>query len=190
MTIVSLNPQSLWTPVLWGWGRTPRSCTLYAFTLNLQWLKPHTSPEEDVYRNPSSVEIRALGLHQQNVFQSLDASRSVWEDVECKLRCNNCRGVSYPRRAFRPAFEVSGISETWCRSTMRVMVISLRTPQSSGKSIESSWEYLDALETGLGVPTSCPGAPRKALKHPQQAWETPGSTSNHCTAVWEQWHHL
>ena len=48
-------------------------------------IAPHTAPHT---------------LHQQNVFESLGASRSVWEDVECKYRCVNFRRVSDPRRAF------------------------------------------------------------------------------------------
>ena len=52
-------------------------------------------------------------LHQQNVFQSLEDSRSVWQDAECKLRSVNFRRVSDPRRAFRPAFRVTGISDNW-----------------------------------------------------------------------------
>jgi len=34
-----------------------------------------------------------VALHQQNVCLSLEASRSVWEDVECKLRCFNNRSI-------------------------------------------------------------------------------------------------
>jgi len=55
-------------------------------------------------------------LHQQNVFKSLGASRSVWEDVEWKLRCVKFRRVSDPRRAFQPVFGVTGISDDWYRS--------------------------------------------------------------------------
>ena len=61
--------------------------------------------------NPTDHYLQVcLTSHQQNVFQSLGASRSVWEDVECKLRCVNFRRVSDCRRAFRPAFGVTEIS--------------------------------------------------------------------------------
>jgi hypothetical protein len=48
------------------------------------------------------------GIHQQNVLWSLEASGSVSDDVECKLRWVNFRGVSDPRRAFLPALRVTG----------------------------------------------------------------------------------
>jgi len=48
---------------------------------------------------------------QQNVFLSLEASSSVWEEVECKLRFVNFRRVSDPRRAFLPAFKQTRISD-------------------------------------------------------------------------------
>jgi len=54
--------------------------------------------------------------HQQNVFQSLEDSRSVWQDVECKLRSVNFRRVSDPGRVFRQAFRVTGISDDRYRS--------------------------------------------------------------------------
>jgi len=49
--------------------------------------------------------------HQQNVFLSLEASRSVWEDVECKLRCVKFKRVSDLRRAFLPAVRVTGSAD-------------------------------------------------------------------------------
>jgi len=79
-------------------------------------------------------------LHQQNVFPLLEAPRSVWEDVECKLRSINFRRVSDPRRAFCPALGVTGISDDWYRSTMGVIVISLGTRQSAGENFGCTWE--------------------------------------------------
>jgi len=64
-------------------------------------------------------------LHQQNVFLTLGASRSVWEEGECKLRSANSRRESHPRRAFRPAFRVPGISDALYWSTIGADVISL-----------------------------------------------------------------
>jgi hypothetical protein len=55
--------------------------------------------------------------HQQNVFWSLEAFRSVLEDVECKLRSVNFRRVSGHRRAFLPAFRVIGSADDKPRST-------------------------------------------------------------------------
>jgi hypothetical protein len=62
-------------------------------------------------------------LHQQNEFSSLQASRCVWEDVECKLICVNFRRVSDRRRVFLLAFRVTGSTddkpgstwECWCQ---------------------------------------------------------------------------
>ena len=40
VAIVAMNPRSLWTPLLWGWGSTTRSCTVCTFTISLQWRQP------------------------------------------------------------------------------------------------------------------------------------------------------
>jgi len=50
-------------------------------------------------------------LHQQNVFELLEASRGVWENVECKLRCINFRRVSDPERPSLTAFRVTGSAD-------------------------------------------------------------------------------
>ena len=112
-------------------------------------------------------------LHQQNVFYSLGASRSVWENVECKLRCVNFRRVSDPRRAFWLAFQVPRICDEcyWCM--MVVIVISLPTPCSTRENFRSTWEHLgvtaisqEELATSLGVPTTCWGAGGSAKGKP------------------------
>jgi len=56
-----------------------------------------------------SIQIHQViwDIHQQNVFKSQEASRSVWEDVECKLKCVNFRRVSDPRRIFLLALRVT-----------------------------------------------------------------------------------
>jgi len=46
----------------------------------------------------------------------MGASRSVWEVVECKLETVNFWTVSEPRRAFRPAFGICGLSDDRYRS--------------------------------------------------------------------------
>jgi len=56
--------------------------------------------------------------------------------VECKLRCVNFSRVSDPRRAFLPAFRVTG---------------------SAG---DKPGKHLGAPATNLGVPATCLGAPR------------------------------
>jgi len=60
--------------------------------------------------------------------------------VECKLRSINVRSESDLRRAFRPAFGVTGISDDWYSSTMGVIVI--------------VWEHVGAPERTLGAPGS------------------------------------
>jgi hypothetical protein len=86
--------------------------------------------------------------------------------VECKLRCVNVRRVLDCRRAFRPAFRVSEITDDGYRSTMRMIVIKLGTRRSTGENFEFSCEYLGApatslevLTTSLGVLTTSLGAP-------------------------------
>jgi len=84
---------------------------------NLEWLLVSQGVCTCLGRVPMTTACKlysadhADALHQQNVFESLGASRSVWEDEECKLRCINFRRVSDPRRAFRPAFGVTEISD-------------------------------------------------------------------------------
>jgi len=56
--------------------------------------------------------------------------------VECKLRCINVRGESDPRRAFRPAFGGTEISDDWYRCTMGVIEISLGIYWSTGENLE------------------------------------------------------
>ena len=77
-------------------------------------------PMTDNYTLPVAQATGRIAWHQQNVFQPLEASRSVWEDVECKLRCVNFRRVSDRRRAFLPALRVTGSADdkpgsTWER---------------------------------------------------------------------------
>jgi hypothetical protein len=58
--------------------------------------------------------------------------------VECKLRRVNFRRVSDPRRAFRPAFGVNGISDDWYRITMEVVVKSLGAPATVAQPMRES----------------------------------------------------
>jgi len=81
---------------------------------------------------------------------SLGASRIVWEDVECKFRSVNFRRVADPRRAFRPAFGVTGISDDCYGSTMGAVVKSLGAPgtvaqpmQESQTNSERCWVLMD-----------------------------------------------
>ena len=76
--------------------------------------------------------------------------------MECKLRCINFRRVSDPRRAFRPAIRVTGISDDCYRSTMGVIVIGLGTPRSARENFGCTWEHLGAPTTSLGAP-GCAG---------------------------------
>jgi len=75
----------------------------------------------------------------------------------CKLKCANFRRVSDPRRAFRPAFKVTEITDDLYRSTMGVIVISLGTPRSAGEKFGCAWEHLGVPATSLGVPTTVTG---------------------------------
>jgi len=101
-------------------------------------------------------------VHQHNVFYSLEDSRSVREDEECKLRCINCRRVSDPRRGFRPAFRVTGISDDCNRNTMGVSVIGLGTPLSTRENVGCTWEHLRVPAIRLGAPITTLEAPGSA----------------------------
>jgi hypothetical protein len=57
-----------------------------------------------------------LAQNQHNVFQSWEASRCVWENVECNHRSTNCRRVTDSRWTLVPAFNVTGISNDSTRS--------------------------------------------------------------------------
>jgi len=58
--------------------------------------------------------------------------------VECKLRSVNLRRVSDHRRAFRPALRVSGISDDWYGSTIRVVVKILGAPGTVAQPMRES----------------------------------------------------
>jgi len=60
--------------------------------------------------------------------------------MECKLRRVNFGRVLDPRRAFQPAFRLTGISDDWYRSTMGVIAISLGARRSAGENVGCTWE--------------------------------------------------
>lgn len=74
-------------------------------------------------------------LQQQYVFWSLEASMSVWENVECKLSSVNIRRVSDPWRVFRPAFGVTVISDARYSSTIWVIVTSWGICWHAGENV-------------------------------------------------------
>jgi len=96
--------------------------------------------------------------------------------VECKHRCVNFRSVSDPRRAFRPAFRVTEISDDWYRSTMGVIVLSLETPRSAGENFGCTWEHLGAPATSLGPPATSLGAPATSLGGPTTSLGAPATS--------------
>jgi hypothetical protein len=129
--------------------------------------------------------------------------------VECKLRCINFRRVSDLRRAFRPAFRVTGISDDCYRSTIGVIVICLGTRLSARENCGCTWEHLGAPAMCMGAPTTSLGAPGSAgVKSGcaggksgcagdksecanDKPWSAGGksrSISNHSRAVWEKQH--
>jgi hypothetical protein len=104
----------------------------------------------------------------------MEDSRCVWDDAECTLRYLNLSRILDPRRAFLPAFRVTGISDDCYRSTMGVIVIDLGTPQSTwenygctcnhrqqaGERWQKSREHLWVPMTSLGAPATCLRAPQ------------------------------
>jgi hypothetical protein len=84
--------------------------------------------------------------HQLNTFQSLKASRSMWQKVECKLRYINVKRVSDPRRVFLPAFRVTGRTDY--------------KPGSLWESWRPTWKYRQhvwvSVSNGSRKPASSP----------------------------------
>ena len=131
--------------------------------------------------------------------------------MECKPGCVNVRRVSDPRRAFQPAFRVTGMSDNCYRSTMGVIVIGLGIPWSTGENFGCTWEHLGkpaislgALMTSLGAPGStgvksgctnnksgCASEKSGCTGHKsRRASDKSASVSNHSRAVWEKQHLL
>jgi hypothetical protein len=104
-------------------------------------------------------------LHQQNVFLSLEPSSSVWEDVECKLRCVNFRRVSDSRRAYLLASTVTGSAgdqpwsvnekpgRTWKRQwqTWKRRHQTSECRQHVWDHLESQWSILEITISSLGT---------------------------------------
>ena len=61
--------------------------------------------------------------------------------MECKLGSVNFRRVSDPKRAFRPAFVVTGISDDWYGSTMGAVVKRLGAPGTVVQPMRESQTY-------------------------------------------------
>jgi len=119
----------------------------------------------------SSLSWRASrALHQQNVFYSLEASKRVWEDVECKLRCINRRRVWDPRRAFLPAFRVNG-------STGDKVGSPIDKPGSTCECRRQTWERLEVRHGRCG---SNGGLPRLKANC-QNSWQ---SSATHTRLVY------
>ena len=84
--------------------------------------------------------------------------------MECKLRSVNFRRVSNPGRVFRPTFGITGISDDWYKSTMGVIVMSLRTHQCTRENFgalgstrerwQQVWEQLESQWSSLGKTSS------------------------------------
>jgi hypothetical protein len=61
--------------------------------------------------------------------------------MECKLVCVNFGRVSEQRRAFVPAFGVTGITDLWYSSIRGVNVGSLGTSWRAGENFGWTWEH-------------------------------------------------
>jgi len=111
------------------------NCTGKHLLPSMHIAKLHQLTESQLTELTSSL----VDEYQQNVFQLLEVFRSIWEDVECKLRCIKFRRVLDRRRKFQLAFRVTGIFDDWYRSTLWVIVISLGTPQSARENCGWTW---------------------------------------------------
>jgi len=106
------SPSPMWILTLLGWGWMN---TILSYSHGMPWgwwidtSDSYSTHQYDHFATGQCCNCRsARPLHQQNVFLSLEAIKSVWENVECKLRCVNFRRVSDPRRALLPDFRVTG----------------------------------------------------------------------------------
>jgi len=90
-------------------------------------------------------------VHQQNVFQSLKASRSVREDVECKPRCVNFRRVSDPRTGLLPAFRVTGTADDKPGSTSERWRQTWEHQRHVWEHLQSQWSSLGKTTSSLGM---------------------------------------
>jgi len=77
---------------------------------------------------------------------------------------------------------------------MGVIVISLKTPESTRENIGCTWEHLGAPATSLGTPMTCLRAlttsleaPTTCFKAPTTSLGSPWSTSDHCKTVSENY---
>jgi hypothetical protein len=128
-----------------------------------------------------------MQVHEVNEVWSLGASRSVWEDVECKLTYVNFRRVLDHRREFQLSFEVTGISDDWYRSIMGVCAMRCRTPQRPRENIRCTWEHLGMQATSVWAPTTIQRGPVKCLRAPWITAEHSGWTPSplsHCKCAW------
>jgi len=121
--------------------------------------------------------------------------RWVWNQRNLFLRSKPAPLVGYPdpllrvlRRAFWPAFQETGIPDDWYRSTIGVIVISLRTPQSARVNIGCTCHHLEVSTTSLGVPATTLGALTSNLGVPTTSLWAAWSASN--KGLWEKLHFL
>jgi hypothetical protein len=91
--------------------------------------------------------------------------------VECKLRSINFSRVLDSKRAFQPAFRVTGISDDMNSHSTEVIVISFGIPWNVAKNFVFIWKnlgvlatYLGALMTILGAQMTQMGMPMPSLR--------------------------
>ena len=71
--------------------------------------------------------------------------------MECKLRSVNFRRVSDPRRAIRPAFGVTGISDDWYGSSMGAVVKSLGASGTVAQPMRESQTNSEKCWVPMGI---------------------------------------
>jgi len=109
--------------------------------------------------------------------------------MEGVLRCVKFSRISDPRKAFWPAFSVSGISDDWYRTTMGVIILSLETPQTAGENFRCTWKHLSAPATSLGVPMTSLEVPAMNLGAPPITVQQSGKNNiffGNAASCWKQ----
>ena len=82
VAIVAITPQSLWTPLQWGRGSFV-SCTVYTFTLTLQWWHPHSYSQAAAFGDLWSTGMSFLQLSEEElpVEKHLQINLELWRSI-------------------------------------------------------------------------------------------------------------
>jgi len=113
---------------------------------------------------------RMVTIHREHVFLSLEASSSVWENMDRKLRSVNFRRVLHLRWAFWPAFRVTGISDDRYRSNWDLWWVVQEYNGSDWNKFGTTSECRQELWVHLGVLSNQRGNHKQLWGMPVFLW--------------------